>query len=242
MAWTARETDVIAHRGASAYAPEHSFAAYDLALAQGADALELDVRATADGRLVVLHDPSLLRTTGDPRPIAGVCAAELAALDADTRPPALDAVLDRYGTATRWLIELKDPTPAMGRGVGAALAARGLRDAAVVQSFDSAALLALRRATPSLTVAPLCRRAPGARSLRRIATFATAVGVAHAAVDAPLLLRARARGLAVRAWTANAPDEIARLVALGVDGVITDAPDSARAIVDRAAENAAAAA
>src|SRR5947209_4904443 len=58
---------VIAHRGASAYAREHSLAAYDLAIEQGADALELDVRATADGGLVVLHDRTLRRTARDPR-------------------------------------------------------------------------------------------------------------------------------------------------------------------------------
>ena len=53
--------EIIAHRDASAYAPEHTYAAYSLALAQGADVVELDVRATADGALVVVHDETLLR-------------------------------------------------------------------------------------------------------------------------------------------------------------------------------------
>jgi glycerophosphoryl diester phosphodiesterase len=223
---------VIAHRGASAYAPEHSFDAYDLALVQGADALELDVRSTSDGQLVVLHDTRLLRTAGDHRAIAGVCAAELASIDAALRPPTLDAVLDRYGTATRWLIELKDPTRTSERGVAAALTARGLEKVTIVQSFDAAALRRLRTSTPSLVVAPLYGRAPGARRLRVVARFAAAVGIRHVAVDMTLLLRARSCGLAVRAWTANAPVDIERLVVLGVDGIITDVPDVARAIVD----------
>jgi glycerophosphoryl diester phosphodiesterase len=234
-------TDVIAHRGASAYAREHSFAAYDLALAQGADALELDVRSTSDGRLVVLHDARLLRTARDPRAIASLCAAELASLDATVRPPTLAAVLDRYGTTTRWLIELKDPTPASDRAVAVALTARGLADAAVVQSFNVAALRRLRMSIPSLVVAPLYWRAPTARRMRAVATFAAAVGVRHAAVDMTLLLRARACGLDVQAWTANAPDDIERLVALGVGGIITDVPDVARAVVDRRRAAAAAA-
>jgi glycerophosphoryl diester phosphodiesterase len=223
---------IIAHRGASAYALEHSFAAYDLALIQGADALELDVRPTSDGQLVVLHDSGLLRTAGVPRAIAALCAAELASLDAALRPPTLDAVLDRYGTTTRWLIELKDPTRASERGVAAALTARGLENLAIVQSFDAAALRRLRTSTPSLVVAPLYGRAPGARQLRVVARYAAAVGIRHVAVDLTLLLRARSCGLAVRAWTANAPADIGRLVALGVEGIITDVPDVARAIVD----------
>lgn len=233
--------EVIAHRGASAYAREHSFAAYDLAIAQGADMLELDVRSTSDGRLVVLHDSRLLRTARDPRPIGAICAAQLAVLDPDVRPPTLDAVLDRYGTAIGWLVELKDPTPASERAVASALVARGLQKAALVQSFDAMALRRLRTATPSLTVAPLYRRAPSARRLRAVSTFAAAVGVRQGAVDASLLLRARASGLGVRAWTANRPSDIERLVALGVDGVITDVPDVARAIVDGRAGVAAAA-
>jgi glycerophosphoryl diester phosphodiesterase len=225
---------VIAHRGASAYAPEHSFAAYDLALAQGADVLELDVRMTADGELVVLHDATLLRTAGERRAVARVSAAQLAALDVAVRPPTLTAVLDRYATAAGWLVELKDPTPALERGVATALVARGLQRSAVVQSFDAAALRRLRRAEPSLVVSPLLWRVPSTRRLRSIAAYAPSVGVRHGCVDIALVLRAQAQGLVVRAWTANAPREIARLVGLGVDGIVTDVPDRARAVVDGA--------
>ena len=223
---------VIAHRGASAYAPENSFAAFDLALAQGADALELDIRSTSDGRLVVLHDTRLLRTAGDPRPVARLRAEQLMSIDAAVRPPTLDAVLDRYGNTTRWLLELKDPTPRSERSLAAALAAHGLERAAVVQGFDAAALRRLRSAAPALVVAPLFRRSPTTRRLRAVATFAAAVGVRHGAVDMALLLRAQSCGLAVRAWTANAVADIERLVAVGVAGVVTDVPDVARAVVD----------
>ena len=227
--------EVIAHRGASAYVAEHTFAAYDLALKQGADTLELDVRPTADGELVVLHDSTLLRTAGDRRALSSIPAAALDALDPAVRPPTLGAVLDRYGTDARWLVELKSPTPAWEHRVAAALIARGLCDRAVVQSFDARALRRLRAATPSLAVAPLSFRTPGSRRLRSFASFAVAVGVRHAAVDLPLVMRAHACGLGVRAWTANAPAEIDRLLAVGVDGVITDVPDVARGLADRAA-------
>ena len=200
--------EIVAHRGASAAYEEHTFAAYDAALRMGADALELDIRLREDdGELVVQHDP------GTPA----------------RAPLTLDAVLTRYGARTRYLVELKDPLPAWeGRVVGA-LDRYGLRARAVLQSFDARALRRLHAADPSLPVAPLVVR-PFAlrRTLDRAAAYATGIGVWHGAVDARLVHMAHARGLAVRAWTANAPAEIDRLLALGVDGVITDVPDVAR--------------
>jgi len=226
---------VIAHRGASAYAREHSFAAYDLALEQGAEVLELDVRATADGELVVLHDATLERTARVRRPVAGLTRADLAALHPALRPLALEAVLARYGDSARWLVELKDPAWPWELSVAEAIQRHGLADRTVVQSFDPAALRRLHDAAPWLAVAPLRRRGPAtSRTLRAIARYATGIGVWHGMVDRTLVLRAHAAGLAVRAWTVNAPHEMARLVALGVDGVITDCPDVARRVVAQA--------
>jgi glycerophosphoryl diester phosphodiesterase len=221
---------VIAHRGASAEAAEHTFEAYDLALAQGADTLELDVRPTADGELVVLHDRTLARTTGDPRRIGECTAGALVELDPAVRPLRLDDVLARYGRTTRWLVELKDPAPAWEGSVVAALARHRVGDLAVVQSFDGPALRRLRRANPWLAVAPLARRRrlPGHAFLDRSAGYAEGIGVRHEAVDLALVAAAHARGLAVRAFTVNEPAEMDRLLALGVDGLITDLPAAAR--------------
>lgn len=102
---------MVAHRGASAYAPENTFAAFDLALAQGADVLELDVRPAADGHLVLVHDPTLERLAGDPRAVAGLSMAALSSLDELIRPEAFDVFLDRYARGCRLLIDLKDPAP-----------------------------------------------------------------------------------------------------------------------------------
>jgi glycerophosphoryl diester phosphodiesterase len=231
----ARSAEVIAHRGASGYAPEHTFAAYDLALAQGADALELDVRPAADGELVVLHDPTLLRTAADPRAIAEMPAADLDALDPAVRPATFAAVLDRYGTSTQWLVDLKDPHPKWETHVGAALTRHGLDDRAVVQSFDADGLARIRAACPALVVSPLYRQAPTDAELAHASSFAVGVGVRHSAVDVEFVTRASRRGLSVRAWTANDPQVISRLVAAGVDGIITDVPDVARRIVDAGA-------
>jgi glycerophosphoryl diester phosphodiesterase len=234
--------EVIAHRGASAYAPENSFAAYDLALEQGATTIELDVRACADGSLVVVHDDTLWRTAGDPRRVDALTASCLLALVEDARPQPLDAVLERYGGATRWLIDLKDPHPAWEGHVVAAIERHGLRRRAAVQSFDAEAVARVRRAAPWLPVAVLYgRRDDPAAALDAAAAFAAGVGPWHGHVDARLVAAAHARGLAVRPWTVDAPDEMERLLGLGVDGLITNAPDVACATLRRVAGRLAAA-
>jgi glycerophosphoryl diester phosphodiesterase len=129
-------------------------------------------------------------------------------------------------------VELKGSTQAWHSQVAEILAARRLTDRAVVQGFDAVALRWLKHRQPELRVAPLFWRRPGRARLRAVATFATAIGVRHVAVDPALLRHARACGLAVRAWTANAPSDIERLLDMGVDGVISDVPDVARALVD----------
>ena len=220
-----RSVEVIAHRGASAYAAEHTLDAFDLALAQGAHRLELDVRVTADGKLVVLHDETLRRTTGDPRAIAAVALSDLARLDPATRPPTLDAVLARYGGATRWLIELKQPHPSWELSAARAIDRHGLRGRALVQSFDGHALRRIHAAAPEIALAPLWRRAPGPRRWRATVPWAAAVSVRSTAIDATVMAAARGHGLPVNAWTVNDRAEAERLARLGVAGVITDRPD-----------------
>ena len=205
---------IIAHRGASAYAPEPTFAAYDLALEQGADGLELDVRAALDGTLVVAHDP--------PGPSA--------------RPLTLDQVLRRYGARTRLVLDLKDPEPEWEGRLLVSIGRAGLLGEAIVQSFDHRALRRLRTAAPELRLAALYPElVPADQDLDGVASFADVLSPWHGAVDAGLLAAARARGLRVMAWTVNRPAYAERLLALGVDGVITDVPDVVRAIRDRAA-------
>jgi glycerophosphoryl diester phosphodiesterase len=222
-----RQAEVIAHRGASAAAPEHTFAAYDIALEQRADMLELDLRASADGETVVLHDPTLARTTGDPRHVATVTGAELVAMDAVGRPPTFGAVLARYGRRTRYLVELKDPTPALERCVAAALRDAGLCDRAVIQSFHLVSLRRIRRLEPALPIAPLIAAWPAAPEafLDGLAACGTAaIGVRHDLLDRDLIRGAQERGLGVRAWTVNEAPAAERLIGLGVDGLITDVP------------------
>lgn len=192
--------EVIAHRGASAYAPENTLAAFDLAIAQGADTIELDVHAG----LVVAHDP----------PAPG------------QRLLSLDAVLARYGTATRYLVDLKDPRPAWEGEVLSAIDRHGLRDRCTLQSFDAPGLIRLHRLAPGLPYVLLYRRAASAAiDLRAVPSCIAGIGPWHPVVRAHLVARASARGLTLRPWTVDDPAEARRLAGLGVRHLVTNAPD-----------------
>lgn len=233
---TGPAVEVIAHRGASADAPEHTLEAYDLALSHGADTLELDVRPTADGQLVIVHDRTLWRTAGDVRRVARCTRADLDRLDPAVRPLTLDTVVTRYGHQANLLVELKDPEPVWEHGVIDVLRRHDATERAVVQSFDQDALRRMKAASPDVRVAPLFRHLPSTgRRLRCLAQWADGIGVWHRAIDGLLVVRAHDAGLAVRGWTANAQNEVDRLLRLGVDGVITDVPGQVRATVDRVA-------
>ncbi len=203
--------EVIAHRGASQDRPENTFAAFDLALEQGADTLEMDLHTTRDGHPVVLHDPTLLRTHGDPRAVAETDLAELPDL------PTLTQVLDRYAGRVGLLLEAKGPAAAVAQQ------AQGI-PGVVVQSFDR---VGLRRAKGVVT-APLFAKRPTTRQLDRAARHAEGIGVPREVVDAELVARVRLRGLRLRVFTVNEPTDLERLTALGVDGLITDVPLLAR--------------
>lgn len=227
---------VIGHRGASGECPENTVLAFDRALEQGADAIELDVRLTADGVPVVLHDATVDRTTDGMGAVATRTLAQLRQLDAGRgeRIPTLAEVLGRYPT-TPVVVELKDP--AAGPAVARALDAAGAVGRALVGAFDHAALGAFREA-------PFVRAA----SRRETAVFwaASRLGLAvpggyraftiperHRGLpvaDAALVHAARRRGKPVHVWTVDDPADARRLRALGVAGIITNFPARMRAL------------
>ena len=203
---------VVAHRGASAYAPEHTFAAYDLAVEQGADYLEQDLQMTADGELVVLHDPTLERTVRGPaEACAGAVAdktlARLRECDAGTwfneanpdladesfvgsEIPTLAAVLERYGTSVRYYIEIKDPdsAPGMEEALIDLLDEAGLLDGAgpdqvIIQSFSEAGLQRVRDLAPDLPLVQLVSPTdPALDEIRLIEIASYAMGIGPSAV------------------------------------------------------------
>jgi glycerophosphoryl diester phosphodiesterase len=237
---------VIGHRGASGLAPENTLISFDLALEHGADALEFDVRLTADGVAVVHHDPTLDRTTTGTGELRGLTAAALTALDAGgrftpdgrafpfrdrgVRIPTLREVLGRY-PETPLLIELK--TVEVQTAVRDELLRAGAADRVVIASFLHEALEAFRR--PPFLVGASRRDI----AILRIASWLrfppTDRGVVAYSVPnrykgripvptASFLRAAHRMGRPVHVWTVDDPAEARRLWALGVSGVITNFP------------------
>jgi glycerophosphoryl diester phosphodiesterase len=237
----------VAHRGASEHTPENTLAAVHLAARLGAHMVEVDVQRTRDGELVLMHDPTLVRTTDArrvypdraPWRVADFTYAELRRLDAGSwrfpdhagEPvPTLAAVV---GTARRLglglQLELKLPELHPGivpdlvatlRGVRGGLAATAGR--MVVQSFDFAAMKELKALEPGLPLGLL--GSPPRSHLPVLAGWADEVNPRHVTVDRAYVDRVHELGMRCLVWTVNHPAAVRRALRMGVDGVISNRP------------------
>jgi glycerophosphoryl diester phosphodiesterase len=233
---------VIGHRGGrgGGWPTENTLEAFDKARCEGAAAIELDVRLSADHEPVCVHDEDLARITGgvDRRPVASVPFAELARvrLDAGGSIAPLGAVVawaERHGVLLH--VELKRDVP--DRALLARTCARMLRGArteVVLSSFDPGLLVWFARIAPHVPRAILTHTGErGARVLHALAMrpLVSAVHLERTQVEPRTVARLHGRGLAVRAYTVNDPTEARALVRLGVDGIITDDPSGIAAAI-----------
>jgi glycerophosphoryl diester phosphodiesterase len=217
----------IAHRGASALAPENTLAAIERAIALGAAWVEVDVRACADG-LVVIHDDTLERTTNGHGPVATHTLAALRELDAGSseRIPLPQEVLDQCRGRCAVNLELKGPgvAPRLLPLIEENLDAGWPAGALLCSSFDWSQLLTLRAALPNLPLGVLCEQVDAAAvaMARQLGARVIACALAHA--EAAAVAAAHGAGCALWVFTVNDPADAGRLAALGVDGVFTDRP------------------
>ena len=239
---------VFAHRGGSALAPENTLAAFDRGLSLGADGLELDVRLSRDGVVVVHHDRVLDRTTNLRGPVADVAVVDLARADAGYRfqrddgypfrgagigVPTLADVLSRYRDA-RIIIEVKVNTVEMARAVVAAIRAADAIDRVCVGSFGLAVIRAVRTLEPAIATS-------AAREEVRWALYRSWVrwpmrsAAYHGyqvpewagrtrVVSARFIAAAHDAGLGVQVWTVDTEQDARRLLTWGVDALISDRP------------------
>jgi glycerophosphoryl diester phosphodiesterase len=242
-------TVVVAHRGASAQAPENTMDAFRLAVEMGADAIELDVHQTRDGKLAVIHDDTLDRTTDATGAISELTMDEIRKADAGARFTAPDGSLPFAGRGLQvpTLAEVVDWLPE-GIGLVVELKARGavdgcveaLRDSAVraagrasVISFDEGAIDRAHELDPELPTGYLLVPSQPFEPAMR-----WAVERGHLAVlpwdgdlgmdPAPMLAQALAYGRRVGCYVVNDPQRMQHLAAYGVWGFVTDQPDVAR--------------
>jgi glycerophosphoryl diester phosphodiesterase len=220
-------TAIWAHRGASAVERENSLAAFAAAVRMGADGIELDVRRTADGAPAVHHDALL----PDGRPIAEILAADLPA-----HVPVLDAALDACGELLV-NIEIKEP-PELAELVVAVVRDRGMADRVLVSCFDLGTIDRVRARDDGIPTAYLVVSAPDGDQAGQLIDICRRGGHAalhplHVAVDAHLVELAHEAGVAINTWTVDEPARVLELAAMGVDAVITNAPDVALRTLNR---------
>jgi glycerophosphoryl diester phosphodiesterase len=247
---------VFGHRGAAGLAPENTLASFRRARADGVDVFELDVHGTADGEIVVLHDPTLERTTDGAGAVSTLPFAEVVRFDAGfhftpdggrtfpfrgqgVRVPRLGELLREFPEMPL-NIEIKQETPAIVAGVTALL--RAARATVVLAAEHDVIMEAIRRFAPDI---------PTSLATGEVAAFIGALQqgavptlpVGAVALQIPprfgsieLVTRetvaaAHALGAEVHVWTINETDEMRRLLALGCDGIISDFPARARAVI-----------
>jgi glycerophosphoryl diester phosphodiesterase len=220
---------VLAHRGASRAERENTLVAFRRAAEMGADAVELDVRRSADGHLVVHHDPRL----ADGRNIV-----ETARRDLPEHVPSLAEALD--ACAGMWVnVEIKnDPTEpdfdssdTVASDVAAALLGRGDPQRYLVSSFRRETIDALRRTTALVPTAWLTVGIPEPDTAyvldSLVADGHCAVHPWVATLTKDLVDACHQRGLGVNSWTCDDPQRMAELVSWGIDGICTNVPDLA---------------
>lgn len=233
---------IAAHRGALPLL-ENTLPALALAVAEGADLLEFDVQATADGVLVLFHDADLGRLGGRPElvverePASALLERELsdpASRERTGRIPTLGALLAALPDGFPVNIELKRRRCDRERLAGLALAATAGRENVLFSSFDLSLLRELRRQAPAAHLAPLARRwSPGlARCAAELAAWSLHVGGGVAAAAA-----AHGAGPPVLVYTVNAAARARRLLAAGAAGLFTDRPGPLRAELGASGES-----
>lgn len=236
-------TRLLGHRGARARAPENTLVSLRRGIADGADGFEFDVRATADGHAVLMHDETVDRTTDGTGRLAAMTLEQVRALDAGAafgrghageRIPTLDEVLDEFLGKTALAMEMKETLPdavlrALGeRLAGAPEALRG--DRFVVGSFQAAAVARAHDLVPAAPRARILHRdEPVPDAAERAALDLWGVFARWESVDARFLAGCRAAGLRCYAYTVNDPEAAAKLARLGADGIISDDPGKVRA-------------
>ncbi len=258
---TAAETRVIAHRGGMGLWPENTLFAFRRAVASGVDGLDLDVRLSADGVPVVVHDAAVDRTTEGRGLVAELPVRSLQSLDAGhrwssdggrTHPyrgrgisiPTLAEVF-RALPHVPMGIEIKRSGPAMPVRLCDAISAAGMRERVLVASFQSAAIREFRSACPGVATSATFPEALGFYVRSRLG-LDTELPRAHAfqvplrflLLDIPTreFVRAAHRlDVGVEAWVANELDEMRNLLRSGVDGIITDYPGRLRRLLRRGA-------
>jgi glycerophosphoryl diester phosphodiesterase len=231
--------EILAHRGdTSSEQPENTVAAVEAALAAGADGVEVDVRLTADGVPVCVHDPDLRRIAGLPHRVAATTYADLrrVRLPGGERVASLDEVVAAAAAAPLLVVDVRHDPGAAAEPLAAqalpVLRRRRVLDRSIVSSFSEEVLRATRRLEPAARRALITEGVPAVVALTRAVAaghFDVHIDVRSVLADHVVVERAARLGRTVRAWPVNRAVDAVLLDVAGVSGAITDDVTALRA-------------
>lgn len=253
---SSRRPLILAHRGASAYAPENTLAAFLLARELGADGVELDVQLSRDGVPVVIHDHTVERTTNGYGRVSELTIWELKQLDAGAWKDAafsgekIPTLAEVFDVLADWLrparrtpqglinVELKTErlkSDGLERAVINLINKYNLGDRILLSSFNPLALYRAKKQSPNLKRGLLYEQTmplPLRRAWLRFWVNPQAMHPEHTMIDARYMAWARRKRLEVNTWTVDDPLEARRLADLGVNAIITNTPDVIRVALE----------
>ncbi|MBK1632493.1 hypothetical protein CKO31_17445 [Thiohalocapsa halophila] len=229
---------VVAHRGAAGKAPENTLAAVRQAIRDRADWIEIDVQETADGEVVVVHDSDFMKLAGERLKVWDGTLAQIRRIDvgswrgprfAGEQVPTLREVLETVRGRAKLVIELKyyGHDQLLEQRVVDLVEAAGMADDVAIMSLQYHGVQKVRALRPEWRIGLLAAKAIGDLSRRDVDFLAVNQGMA----TAHFVHHAEAAGKPVFAWTINDPAALARVVAAGVSGVITDEPERMRGLL-----------
>ncbi|HDR7517729.1 glycerophosphodiester phosphodiesterase [Bacillus mobilis] len=238
----------IAHRGASAYAPEHTIPAYTLGQQLKGDYIEIDLQMTKDGHLVAMHDETVNRTTNGTGLVKEHTLEEIKQLNAssffnekhpslakkefeDTKVPTLEEIIETFGHSANYYIETKSPDeyPGMEEKLLEIIKQYEISDKVIIQSFSKESLQKIHSLDVNI---PLVQLLPYKKAVQlteleitKYKTYCIGLGMNYKYIDSAYVKRIKKHGLEVHPFTVDNEKDMKKLLLWGVDGMFTNYPD-----------------
>ncbi|MED2793357.1 glycerophosphodiester phosphodiesterase [Bacillus wiedmannii] len=238
----------IAHRGASAYAPEHTIQAYKLGQQLKGDYIEIDLQMTKDGHLVAMHDETVNRTTNGTGLVKEQTLEEIKQLNAgslfnekhppgakkefeNANVPTLEEIIETFGHNAKYYIETKSPDeyPSMEEKLLEIIKHYGINDKVIIQSFSEASLQKIHSLDVNIPLVQLLPYKKAAQltelEMKKYKTYCIGLGMNYKYIDSTYVKRIKKHGLEVHPFTVDNETDMKKLILWGVDGMFTNYPD-----------------
>ncbi|ABY43680.1 glycerophosphodiester phosphodiesterase [Bacillus mycoides] len=250
----------IAHRGASAYAPEHTLEAYQLGQQLKGDYIEIDLQMTKDGHLVAMHDETLNRTTNGTGFVKDHTLDKIKQLNAgsffnkkhpnlakkefeDTKVPILEEIIETFGHNANYYIETKSPDeyPGMEEKLLEIINHYQINDKVIIQSFSEESLRKIHSLNDNMPLVQLLSYKKAVQltdsEIEKYKTYCIGLGMNYKYIDAAYVKKIKNYGLEVHPFTVNNEKDMKKLLSWGIDGMFTNYPDRLHSVLDLKSHN-----